>query len=76
MADESEPLSEKGFLRMFRTDLVTWGGVKLAELIGVSPQHVSDVKHGNRGPSPAVLAYYGLKKHVETVRKVTYTKVK
>lgn len=65
-------LDEKGFQKLFRTDLATLGGVKLAEEIGVSPQHISDVKQGHRTPGPKVLAYYGLEKVVKVVRVVTY----
>lgn len=70
------PLDEKGFQKLFLTDLATIGGAELARRIGVGPQHISDVKHGHRMPGPKVLAYYGLEKKVETVRSVTYHKVK
>jgi len=66
------PMTETEFLRLLRTDLVLLGGAKLAEAIGVSPQHISDVKHGHRGPGPKVLAYYGLEKVVRSERHVSY----
>jgi transcriptional regulator with XRE-family HTH domain len=69
-------LDEKGFQRLFNTDLATLGGAELARRIGVGPQHISDVKHGHRMPGPKVLAYYGLEKVVETVRTVTYVPAK
>lgn len=63
-----------GFLRLFQRDLALHGGAQLAERIGVSPQHVSDVKKGRRAPGPAVLSYYGLEKTVKVVRVITYEK--
>lgn len=71
--DERVTLNQKDFLRLFRTDLVKLGGAELARQIGVSPQHISDVKGGNREPGPKILDFYGLEKTVEVVRRVTYT---
>ncbi len=69
-------MDHTGFLKLFQRDLAMYGGAKLAELIDVSPQHISDVKKGRRAPGPKVLDYYGLEKTVEVVRLVNYVQVR
>lgn len=73
----SEPhITHAAFMKLFKTDVATHGGAEMARRIGCPPQHISDVKSGYRSPGPAVLAHYGLEKHVDVVRIVTYSKVK
>jgi len=72
MTDTRKTLDENAFRKLFRTDLATMGGAELARQIGVSPQHISDVKQGHRAPGPKVLAFYGLKKVVRIKRSVSY----
>ena len=49
-------------LELMKADVVRLGSQKaLAEAIGVSPGHVSDVLEGSRGPGPSILRFYGLR---------------